>query len=57
MVAKPEVSRLFGECLVSFKNCTSKEAKHHDDKVARLIVNISKIGIPLEEEFTDLYSM
>lgn len=67
MVAGPEISRLIDEFTGICGNVHEKKQKHHEEthaaqkdfyaKVNRLLVTISEMGNPFEEESPDLYSL
>lgn len=67
MVAVPEISRLIDEFTGICGNIHEKKQKHHEEthaaqkdfyaKVNRLLVTISEMGNPFEEESSDLYSL
>jgi hypothetical protein len=67
MVAGPEISRLIDEFTGICGNVHEKNKKHHEEihaaqkdinaKVNRLLLTISEMGNPFEEESPDLYSL
>lgn len=67
MVAGPKISRLIDEFTGLCGNVNEKRKKHHEEthaaqkdcyaKVNRLLVTLSEMGNPFEEESSDLYSL